>query len=97
MRKGSALDSEQPAVPRTVSSDFNDLPNYFDGMGEATVRILIKRRLSEKLLREYGVVDLKNIGRYYSAKILAQDGSTIDEVLVDKQCGAITSLRKVVE
>jgi hypothetical protein len=73
------------------------LPDYFDDMGKGTARILINRRLNERLLKEYGVEDLQNIGRYYSAKILAPNGKLVDEVLIDKQCGAITSLRRKVE
>jgi hypothetical protein len=70
---------------------------YFDGMGEGTARILINRRLNESLLKEYGVEGLKNIGRYYSAKIIGSNGELVDEVLVDKQCGVIASLRKKME
>ena len=81
-----------------IQFEANDpLPAYFDGMGEGTARILITRRLNEKLLKEYGVEDLKNIGRYYSAKIIAPNGKLVDEVLIDKQCGAIASLRREVE
>jgi hypothetical protein len=78
--------------------DANDsLQDSFDGMGEATARILITRRLNEKFLKEYGVEDLKNSGRYYLAKIIAPNGKVVDEVLVDKQCGVVASLRKKVE
>lgn len=63
-------------------------------MGEGTARILINRLINERLLEEHGVKDLKNIGRYYSAKIIAPNGELVDEVLVDKQCGVIASLRR---
>jgi hypothetical protein len=82
---------------RTQFEAKDSLPEYFDGMGEGTARILINRRLNERLLKEYGVMDLKNTGRYYSAKIIAPNGELLDEVLVDKQCGVIASLRKKVE
>jgi hypothetical protein len=83
-------------LPTQFEAD-DPLSVYFDGMGEGTARILINRRLNERLLKEYGVEDLKNIGRYYSAKIIALNGELVDEVLVDKQCGVIASLRKKVE
>jgi hypothetical protein len=37
--------------------------------------------------------ELKNTGRYYIAKIVEKHGRIIDEVLIDKQCGTIRSLR----
>jgi hypothetical protein len=76
------------SVPETV------LTEYLDGMGTATARILINRRLSEKFIKKYGLKDLENRGRYYSAKIIEPNGNLIDEVLIDKQNGIINSLHR---
>ena len=90
--------AEHKVLDLPTQFEANDfLSVYFDGMGEGTARILINRRLNERLLKKYGVEDLKNIGRYYSAKIIGSNGELVDEVLVDKQCGVIASLRKKLE
>ena len=79
-------------TPNSVPEDV--LTDYLDGMGTATARILINKRLSEKFIEKYGLKDLKNRGRYYSAKIIEPNGKLIDEVLIDKQNGVINSLHR---
>ena len=79
-------------TPNSVPEDI--LTDYLDGMGTATARILINKRLSEKFIEKYGLKDLKNRGRYYSAKIIEPNGKLIDEVLIDKQNGTINSLHR---
>jgi hypothetical protein len=69
------------------------LSKYFDGMGTATARIIINRHIEDNQWEKYGLKELKNTGRYYIAKIVEKDGRIIDEVLIDKQCGTIRSLR----
>ena len=70
------------------------LTNYLEGMGTATARILINKRLSEKFIKKYDLKDIENKGRYYSAKIIEPNGKLIDEVLIDKQNGTINSLHR---
>jgi hypothetical protein len=82
--KGSAVQPEEGDL----------LTNYFDGMGTATARILINRHLDESVIKKYGLKDLKNSGRYYTAKIIETDGKLIDEVLIDKESHTIQSLRR---
>lgn len=90
--------TESIVVDRPPQSAVNDpMPFCLDGMGSATAKIIINRRLSEKFLQECGVKEVKNIGRYYFAKIISKNGKIIDEVLFDKQCGAIISLHKRIE
>jgi hypothetical protein len=81
-----------PMTPNSVSEAA--LTDYLDGMGTATARILINKRLSEKFIEKYDLKDLKNRGRYYSAKIIEPNGKLIDEVLIDKQNGTINSLHR---
>ncbi len=90
--------TESMVVDRPPQSAVNDpMQSCLDGMGSATAKIIINRRLSEKFLQECGVKEVKNIGRYYSAQIISKNGKIIDEVLVDKQCGSIISLHKRIE
>lgn len=94
-RKAAA---EGIVLDRPPQSAINDpIPFCLEGMGSATAKIIINRRLSEKFLQECGVKEVKNAGRYYSAQIISKNGKIIDEVLVDKQCGAIISLHKRIE
>lgn len=76
-----------------VQPDEEDpLTKYLDGMGSATARILIKRHLDASVVEKFGLKELKNTGRYYTAKIVVPGGKLIDEVLIDKQTGKIWSL-----
>jgi hypothetical protein len=79
-------------IPNNAAEDI--LTEYLEGMGTATARILINKRLSEKFIKKYGLKDLENKGRYYSAKIIEPNGKLIDEVLIDKQNGVINSLHR---
>jgi hypothetical protein len=87
--------SKSKALTTTPNSAAEDiLTDYLEGMGTATARILINKRLSEKFIKKYGLKDLENRGRYYSAKIIEPNGKLIDEVLIDKQNGVINSLHR---
>ena len=87
--------SKSKASTTTLNSAAEDiLTDYLEGMGTATARILINKRLSEKFIKKYGLKDLENSGRYYSAKIIEPNGKLIDEVLIDKQNGVINSLHR---
>lgn len=77
----------------TIEDGQDPLARYFDGMGTATARIIIKRHLDDDQWEKYGLKNLKNTGRYYIARLVEKDGTVIDEVLIDKQSGTIQSLR----
>ena len=84
----------QGANDAEMEADEKDpLVGYLDGMGTATARIIINRHLDDNQWEKYGLKDLKNIGRYYIARIAEKNGKIIDEVLIDKQTGRIQSLR----
>lgn len=85
--------TERSTDEETIEDGQDPLARYFDGMGTATARIIIKRHLDDKQWEKYGLKDLKNTGRYYIARLVEKDGTLIDEVLIDKQSGTIQSLR----
>jgi hypothetical protein len=51
--------------------------------------IIIEREVSKAFEEKYNIDQLKNKGRYYTAKIVRPDGSTIQRLLVDKQTGSV--------
>ena len=85
--------TEKSTDEETIEDGQDPLARYFDGMGTATARIIIKRHLDDDQWEKYGLKDLKNTGRYYIARLVEKDGTVIDEVLIDKQSGTIQSLR----
>jgi hypothetical protein len=85
---------QQPKTTTIRADEEYSISRYMEGMGTATARILIKRHLDESELEEYGLTQLKNTGRYYTARIIEADGRLFDEVLIDKQSGTIQSLRR---
>ncbi len=58
---------------------------FLDGMSTGTARFIIDREIGPDLLAKYDIKDLENLGRYYLAKIVNQDGAVADTVLIDKQ------------
>ena len=69
-------------------------PSFFDGMGSATATEIIKRRIDQNDIDEYGITDLENTGRYYIAHVSEGNGSIIHTLMVDKQNGMIRSLSR---
>lgn len=84
--------TEKSTDEETIEDGQDPLARYFDGMGTATARIIIKRHLDDDQWKKYEILDLKNTGRYYIARLVEKDGTVIDEVLIDKQSGTIQSL-----
>lgn len=85
--------TEKSTDEETIKDGQDPLARYFDGMGTATARIIIKRHLDDDQWEKYGLKNLKNTGRYYIARLVEKDGTVVDEVLIDKQSGTIQSLR----
>jgi hypothetical protein len=87
-------------APRFDASDKSTRPgNHFsrneiiqvlcDGMSTGTARIIIEREVSRAIEEKFNIDQIKNKGRYYMAKIVRPDGSTIHRLLVDKQTGNV--------
>lgn len=61
----------------------------FDGMSTGTARIVIEEQIDGHIVEAYHIDTLENKGRYYAARIVRFDGSTIARMLVDKQTGRV--------
>jgi hypothetical protein len=61
----------------------------FDGMSTGTARIVIEQEVSQAIQEKFKIEQVENKGRYYMAKIVRPDGSTIQRLLVDKQTGNV--------
>ena len=85
----------QPGVSGKDEKDEIDSPQndiiqeIFDGMSTGTARIIIEREMSQALQEKFNVDQVKNLGRYYLARIVRHDGTTIQNLLVDKQTGNV--------
>jgi len=71
------------------SSPNKFIQELFDGMSTGTARIIIEKEVSQAVEEKFKIDQLKNKGRYYIAKIIRPDGSTIQRLLVDKQTGSV--------
>lgn len=87
-------------IPRSDASEDNDrsekhasqneiIHELFDGMSTGTARIIIEQEVSRVIQEKFNIDLLKNKGRYYTAKIVRSDGSTIQRLLIDKQTGGV--------
>jgi len=88
-------DTTQPDdADQGMSSGSNDfrkeiLHEMFNGMSSGTARIVIEREMHRSLDEEFNIKQLENLGRYYVARIVRHDGTTIQRLLVDKQTGNV--------
>ena len=73
----------------TVSPDHEIIQELFDGMSTGTARIIIEREVSQTVSEKFKLSSIENKGRYYIAKIVRADGSSLQSLLVDKQTGNI--------
>ena len=70
----------------------NSAETIFDGMGIVTATEIVKERIDENIINEYGIDELKNTGRYYIARVSEAKGSISHTLLVDKQNRMVRSL-----
>jgi hypothetical protein len=61
----------------------------FDGMSTGTARIIIEREVSRTISEKFNISPIENKGRYYVAKIVRSDGSSMQRLLLDKQTGSV--------
>jgi hypothetical protein len=66
----------------------------FNGMSTGTARIVIEREMNRYHDEEFDIEPVDNLGRYYVARIVRHDGSTLKRLLVDKQTGAVHMVGK---
>jgi hypothetical protein len=94
IQKAYASAAQTDASEISTRSGKNDYPNeiiqeLFDGMSTGTARIIIEQEVSQAIEEKFNIDQVKNKGRYYMAKIVRPDGSTIQRLLVDKQTGSV--------
>ena len=65
------------------------IQELFDGMSTGTARIIIEREISQAISEKFNINAVENKGRYYVAKIVRPDGSSIQRLLLDKQTGSV--------
>jgi len=65
------------------------LQELFDGMSSGTARIVIEQEVDRYLQEDYDIDLVENQGRYYLARIVRPDGTTLQRLLVDKQTGTV--------
>ena len=61
----------------------------FDGMSTGTARIIIEREVSRTISEKFNISPVENKGRYYIAKSVRPDGSSMQRLLLDKQTGSV--------
>lgn len=81
------------------NSENNDSRNdifqeLFEGMSSGTARIVIEQELNRSLHEEYNIEQVENQGRYYMARIVRPDGTTLQRLIVDKQTGTVRLVGK---
>lgn len=85
-------ESEKAPLEETEATGTED-EGFFepvvDGMSTGTARIAISRKLRERLMRDYDLLELRNEGRYYVAKALSKDGHWHYEMMIDKENGNV--------
>lgn len=63
--------------------------HIIDGMSMGTATLVIGQAVGDQHLEGYEIAELKNRGRYYTARIVGHDGGVIHKLLVDKQTGDV--------
>lgn len=71
------------------STENEIIRELFDGMSTGTARIIIEREVSQAISEKFSINTVENKGRYYVAKIVRPDGSSIQRLLLDKQAGSV--------
>ena len=70
-------------------TDCQKVQEIIDGMSMGTASLVIDQAVSERHTENYAIDALENKGRYYTARIVDQDGGVIHRLLVDKQTGDV--------
>jgi len=73
----------------TATEDRRKVQQIIDGMSLGTATLVIDHAVGGKHLENYEIKDLENVGRYYTATIVGQNGHVIQKLLVDKQTGDV--------
>ena len=58
-------------------------------MSTGSARIIIECEVSRAISEKFNISPVENKGRYYVAKIVRPDGSSMQRLLLDKQTGSV--------
>ena len=85
----SSDDSDATKASKTHDPRHEVVQEMFDGMSTGTARIIIEKQISQEIREKFKIDQVENQGRYYLARIVRYDGTTIQRLLVDKQTGNV--------
>lgn len=74
---------------KNSAEDCRKVQEIIDGMSMGTASLVIDHAVGEEHLENYEIKDLENVGRYYTASVVSQNGTIIHKLLVDKQTGDV--------
>jgi len=77
------------SIDRKPDNQHATIREIFDGMSTGTARIVIEKEMDRSIGEAFDIDYLENQGRYYLARIVRHDGTTIQRLLVDKQTGNV--------
>lgn len=81
--------------PKSTHTDGNSckdcqkVQQILDGMSMGTATLVIDQAVRRTHEDSYELKELENVGRYYRASIVNQNGTIIQKLLVDKQTGDV--------
>ena len=81
--------SEKTDETENKSSEKEIIQELFDGMSTGTARVIIERDVGQAISEKFNISSVENKGRYYIAKIVRPDGTSIQRLLLDKQTGSV--------
>ena len=88
-KKTESDSTEESKKSEEASPEDEMIQELFDGMSTGTARIIIEREISQAISEKFNINTVENKGRYYVAKIVRPDGSSIQRLLLDKQTGSV--------
>jgi hypothetical protein len=88
-KKTESDSTEESKKSEGASPEDEMIQELFDGMSTGTARIIIEREVSRAISEKFNINTVENKGRYYVAKIVRPDGSSIQRLLLDKQTGSV--------
>jgi len=78
-----------------ASEDISSLRTDEEGMSMATARLIIEKKLRQKIMQDYDLLEVENKGRYYAVRAYSKDGIWLNELLIDKQSGTIQVVNRI--
>jgi hypothetical protein len=68
-------------------ADYEKIQTLMAVMGTGTARLIIEQQVDDAIDGGYSIEGLENKGRHYLGKIVTNDGTIAERLIVDKQTG----------